>query len=129
MRTDLKRLAEQSGSPLIEKLNVGRETVMHLVGMGQGVSITSEATVAKSVPNVVFPPISGGDDTVRFSAVWLAGNDNPALRRLLSLAKLHAKQKLRSASSRINLLQPDNGGITLSLTFLGALARKLGLST
>jgi DNA-binding transcriptional LysR family regulator len=125
----IKRLAEQSGSPIIQKLDVGRETVMHLVGIGQGVSITSEATVATSFPNVVFRPISGGDETVQFSAVWLAENDNPALRRLLSLAKVHAKQKRRDASSRTNLLQSDDGGITLSLAFVGALARKLGLST
>jgi hypothetical protein len=99
---------------------------MHLVGIGQGVSITSEATVASSFPNVVFRSISGGDETVQFSAVWLAENDNPALRRLLSLARTHAKQERRESQS--NRPRSGTGGITLSLAFLGALARKLGLS-
>jgi DNA-binding transcriptional LysR family regulator len=125
----VKRLAERSGSPIIEKLDVGRETVMHLVGMGQGVSITSEATVATSFPNVVFRPISGGDETVQFSAVWLAGNDNPAPTRLLSLARTQAKQERRDSSSQGNPPRAGTAGITLSLAFLGALAKKLGLST
>jgi DNA-binding transcriptional LysR family regulator len=125
----IKRLAEGSGSPIIQKLDVGRETVMHLVGMGQGVSLTSEATVATPFPNVVFRPISGGDETVQFSAVWLAGNDNPALRRLLSLARAQAKKERRDAASQSNPPRSGTDGITLSLAFLGALARKLGLST
>jgi len=125
----IKRLAAPSGGPVIQKLDVGHETVMHLVGIGQGVSITSEATVASSFPNVVFRPISGGDETVQFSAVWLAENDNPALRRLLSLARTHAKQERRDGSSQSNRRRSVTGGITLSLAFLGALARKLGLST
>jgi DNA-binding transcriptional LysR family regulator len=73
--------------PAIQKLTVGRETLMHLVAMGRGVTITSEATLATAYPNVIFRPIAGADDTLQFSAVWLPGNDNPALRRLLSLAR------------------------------------------
>jgi DNA-binding transcriptional LysR family regulator len=125
----IKHLTAPFGGPVIQKLDVGHETVMHLVGIGQGVSITSEATVASSFPNVVFRPISGGDETVQFSAVWLAENDNPALRRLLSLARMHAKQERRDGSSQSNRPRSGAGGITLSLAFLGALARKLGLST
>jgi DNA-binding transcriptional LysR family regulator len=75
---------------------------MHLVGMGRGVSITSEATLATSYPNIIFRPISGGDETVAFSAVWLPGNDNPALRRFLSLAKARAKRKRPDAPSQGN---------------------------
>jgi DNA-binding transcriptional LysR family regulator len=98
----IKRLAERARSPIIQKVDVGRETVMHLVGMGRGVSITSEATLATSYPNIIFRPISGGDETVAFSAVWLPGNDNPALRRFLSLAKARAKRKRPDAPSQGN---------------------------
>ena len=34
---------------------LGRETVMHLVAMGKGVSLTSEATVATTFPEIIFP--------------------------------------------------------------------------
>jgi DNA-binding transcriptional LysR family regulator len=87
----IKHLSDRDRSPAIQKLNVGRETLMHLVAMGRGLTITSEATVATPYPNVVFRPILGADDMVRFSAVWSAANDNPALRRFLSLAKTRAK--------------------------------------
>jgi DNA-binding transcriptional LysR family regulator len=98
----IKRLAERARSPIIQKVDVGRETVMHLVGMGRGVSITSEATLGTPYPNIIFRPISGGDETVAFSAVWLPGNDNPALRRFLSLAKARAKRKRPDAPSQDN---------------------------
>jgi DNA-binding transcriptional LysR family regulator len=120
----LQRLGDH---PVIEKLDVGGETIMHLVGMGRGVSITSEATLGTPYPNVIFRPISGGDEEVQFSAVWLAENDNPALRRFLSLAKAQAKRNRRDA--RTTPLQSNSGGIILSLASLGALARSLGLST
>src|SRR3984893_527602 len=125
----IRHLADRVRSPVIEKLDVGRETIMHLVGMGHGVSITSEATLATPYPNVIFRPISGGDETVQFSAVWLPGNDNPALRRFLSLAKARAKQKRRDARPQGVPPRSNTGGITLSLAFLGALLRRLGLST
>ena len=70
--------------------------------MKSGISITSEATVATPYPNIIFRPISGGDETVAFSAVWLPGNDNPALRRFLSLAKARAKRKRRDAPPQGN---------------------------
>jgi DNA-binding transcriptional LysR family regulator len=128
----IKHLSDRAHSPVIQKVDVGRETVMHLVAMGRGVSITSEATLATSYPNVIFRPISGGDETVQFSAVWFAGNDNPALRRFLSLARARAKHKWRDPSASPPSNRPRSktiGGITLSLAFLGALARRLGLST
>jgi hypothetical protein len=37
------------------------------------VSLTSEATIASSFPDVVFRPISGADATLQFSAIWLPG--------------------------------------------------------
>jgi DNA-binding transcriptional LysR family regulator len=66
---------------------VGRENLMHLVGLGFGVSLTSEATIATVYPDVVFRPIAGPHDVLPFSGVWLASNDNPALRRFISSAR------------------------------------------
>jgi hypothetical protein len=87
---------------------------------------------ASSELRIIFRPISGDDAIIQFSAIWWPGNDNPALRRFLSLARTLAKAKRQ----RPNTATPRNsprpfpiGGISVSFAFLGALARRLGLST
>jgi DNA-binding transcriptional LysR family regulator len=127
----IKHLSDRTRTPSMQKADVGRETLMHLVAMGRGVSLTSEATLATAFPNVVFRPISGDDATLQFSAVWWPQNDNPSLRRFLSLARAMAKEKRqRSNSARRNSSRSSaSTGIILSFAFLGALARRLGLST
>ena len=127
-----KRLSDGGHKPKVQKLDVGRETLMHLVALGLGVSLTSEATVASSFPDVVFRPIVGDDELVQFNAVWLSNNDNPALRRFLSLARAQAKQRKRDtgvASAGAARSPIAFGGISLSFGFLAAFARRLGLST
>jgi DNA-binding transcriptional LysR family regulator len=128
----VKHLSDPPHRPSMQKADVGRETVMHLVAMGRGVSLTSEATIATSFPNVVFRPISGGDATLQFSAIWWPGNDNPTLRRFLSQARALAKARRQhptNASPRNPPRSIATAGISLSFAFLGALARRLGLST
>jgi hypothetical protein len=66
--------------------------MMHLVAMGLGTSLTSEATVSLRFPGVAFRPIGGGDDLIQFSAVWLRNNPNPALTTFLRLADRLAKK-------------------------------------
>jgi DNA-binding transcriptional LysR family regulator len=83
----IKHLSDRTRSPSMQKAEVGRETVMHLVAMGRGVSLISEATLATIFPDVVFRPISGADATLQFSAIWWPGNNNPALCRFLSQAR------------------------------------------
>jgi DNA-binding transcriptional LysR family regulator len=126
-----RHVSERNRSPIIHKVNVGRETVMHLVALGQGVSLTTEATLATTYPSVIFRPITGGDETVQFRAVWLSGTANPALTTFLRLARSLAKQQRRerNASPRNHRVGPTPGGIILPLPSLGALSRRLGLST
>jgi DNA-binding transcriptional LysR family regulator len=123
----VQRLADAGRSPAIEKLDVGRETIMHLVGIRQGVSITTESTLGMEYPDVVFRPICGGDEMIGFKAVWLMSNDNPALRRLISLAKARAKQNRREPGPSSNAPRPNPTLLILSVACLGALARRLGL--
>jgi DNA-binding transcriptional LysR family regulator len=128
----IKHLSDRTRTPSIQKADVGRETLMHLVAMGRGVSLTSEATLATSFPEVVFRPISGADATLQFSAIWWPGNDNPALRRFLSQVRALAKAKRQQPNSASPRHSPGSiaiGGITWSFAFLGALAKRLGLST
>lgn len=93
-------LADLGQHPEIQVQHVGRDNLVPLVTLGQGLTLTSEAMTAASFPGVVYRPILG--EVLPFSAVWSAKNDNPAFRRLLSLAKAmtikHARSKIgRSA--------------------------------
>ena len=83
----VRRTAAFGRSPAVERYGVGRETLMHLVALGFGISIASEAATATHYPDVVFRPFTTAEDMLTYSAVWLPGNDNPALRRFLSLAR------------------------------------------
>ncbi|MEM7670953.1 MAG: LysR family transcriptional regulator, partial [Pseudomonadota bacterium] len=54
-------------------------------GLGRGLTLTSQATTVSTIPGVIYRPIDG--EILSFSAVWSPRNDNPALRRLLSMAR------------------------------------------
>lgn len=94
--TIVRRLGELGHSPSVERYSVGRETLMHLVALGFGISLVSEAATATRYPGVVFRPLAM--DRLPYSAVWLPGNDNPALRRFLSLARSMSSPTCGSAS-------------------------------
>lgn len=87
----IRKLAELGHHPQVSRHAVGRENLMNLVGLGLGVSLTSEATIAASYPEVVFRPIASPNDVLPFSAVWAPDRDNPALRRFVSLARSMGK--------------------------------------
>ncbi|SRR6266436_2346155 len=88
----IERLAQFGSRPRVERLDVGREILMHLVALGLGVSLTTEATVATQFPEVVFRPVAGDAATIPFTAVSLPNNDNPACRRFMSLVRGMAKK-------------------------------------
>lgn len=91
----VQRLADLGHRPDIELQAVGRDNLLPLVALGRGLTLTSEATTAAQFPGVVYRPILG--ETLPFSAVWSPGNDNPSMRRLLSLAR-----SMAGARKRIN---------------------------
>ncbi|XHC00755.1 LysR substrate-binding domain-containing protein [Nitratireductor sp. ac15] len=86
----VKHLADLGHRPNVERSRVGRENLMNLVSMGQGLTLTSEATIAARFPGVVYRPLSG--EILPFCAIWSPQNDNPALRRLLSLARTMSRR-------------------------------------
>ena len=97
----IQRLASLGFSPLVERYHVGRETLMHLVALGFGISVMSETGTATQYPGVVFRPLPAEQDLLPYSAVWLPGNDNPALRRLLSLARSTSQVRLIAARAGV----------------------------
>jgi DNA-binding transcriptional LysR family regulator len=83
----IRRLATLGFHPRVRRLSVCRESLFHLVSMGFGVTLTSESAVTTPFHGIQFKPVDGDDDLLPTVGVWLPGNDNPALRRLVSLAR------------------------------------------
>jgi len=128
----IKRFAQLGYSPRVRRLDVGRETLMHLVALGLGVSFTSEATVATQFPEVVFRPVAGDAATIPFSAVSLPNNDNPAFRRFLSLARVMAKKwkhQPKDAAAPHSAKQGNGNSINDSLVIFASCVQMLGLLT
>ncbi len=81
----VQHLAALGRRPDIHTHKVSRDNLLALVATGHGLTITSEATTGALLPGIVYRPITG--ESLPFSAVWSSQNDNPACRRLLSMAR------------------------------------------
>lgn len=87
----VQRLADLGQHPEIHPQYVGRDNILSLVAVGRGLTLTSEATTVAQIPGITYRPIV--NEILPFSAVWSPRNDNPACRRLLSLARSMARLK------------------------------------
>lgn len=87
----IQRLAALHQRPNIRQSPVERDTLVHMVGLGKGISLMSEAIIAMPFPHVAFRPIAGNLDVLPFSGVWLLRNSNQALRRFISLGRTLSK--------------------------------------
>jgi DNA-binding transcriptional LysR family regulator len=92
----VKHLAELGHHPNVERCGVGRDNLMQLVVLGRGLSLTSEATTAAIFPGVVYRPLKA--EKLPFCAVWSLHNDNPAFRRLMSMARTLSKRAAAGGS-------------------------------
>ena len=88
----VRRVTNLGRTAYVTRHNVGREAIMNLVGLGLGLSLVADHWSGVDYPGVVFRPIGDEDERVPLSIVWRPENDNPALRRLVSLARVHAKK-------------------------------------
>jgi hypothetical protein len=86
----VQRVADLGRHPKIQSQFVGRDNLLTLVTIGSGLTITSEATIATQIPGICYRPILG--ESLPFSGVWSPKNDNPALRRFVSMAKVMARR-------------------------------------
>ncbi len=82
--------------PEVSWQNVGRDNLLSLVAIGRGLTLTSEAATSASFLGVVYRPIAG--EMLPFSAVWSPKNDNPALRRLLSMARARRRREISTSA-------------------------------
>ena len=94
----LRRLASLSIQVEIEPQCAGYKTLMNLVSLGRGLTVTTGAWSHVSLPDLVLKPLAGRDDVLPFKAIWLAENDNPALRCLVSTAHVLAGRVRRGSS-------------------------------
>ncbi|MBM7067538.1 LysR family transcriptional regulator [Actibacterium sp. 188UL27-1] len=88
----LRRVSDLGRSANVRRHRLGREGIMNLVGLGLGVSLVADHWRGVQYPNVTFVPIGEAYETIPFSLVWRPENDNPALRRFISLARIEAKR-------------------------------------
>lgn len=93
----MQRLLALGHHPEIEAQSVGRDNLMTLVAIGRGMTVTTEAATAACFPGVVYRPIRG--EELSFSAVWSPRNDNPACRRMISMARQLAQAQRTSETS------------------------------
>lgn len=94
----VRRAADYSTYPEVLYKAVVQETLMNLVGLGQGITLVSAAWVDVKLPDLVLRPLIDPADIVPFSAVWSSRNDNPALRRFISIAHVLARKVRRGNS-------------------------------
>ena len=88
----LRRISDLDRSANVRRHGLCREGIMNLVGLGVGISIVADHWRGVQYPNVTFVPIGDEDETIPFSLVWRPENDNPALRRFISLARIEAQR-------------------------------------
>lgn len=89
----MRALATLGRHPEIQVQSVGRDNLLPLVAIGRGLTLVSEAMTVAWLPGITYRPIVG--EILPFSAVWSPSNDNPAFRRLLSMARTRAKATAR----------------------------------
>ena len=95
----IRRVSDLGRQACVQEHRVDREGIMNLVGLGLGVTLMCEHWRGIRYPNVAFIPLEedGKAETIPFSLTWRPENDNPALRRFLSLARGVAKADAASS--------------------------------
>lgn len=80
------RLAGHWPAPSILRFDVGRGTLLSMIGQGFGITIVGAASTILTTSGVAFVPVADEPEPVPFSAVWSPFNRSAALRNLLALA-------------------------------------------
>ena len=83
----VRRLANDGRRPQVEREPVSQATLLHLVGLGSGLSLVLTGRLRVDIPAVILRPLRDDADVIPFSAVWSPENGNPAWRRFLSTAR------------------------------------------
>ncbi|MDP0929691.1 LysR substrate-binding domain-containing protein [Paracoccus onubensis] len=81
----IAKLAAPSDEPVIVSLHVSRESILSLVGTGEGISLQCECASGLTDLGAVFRPLHDGNGATRigYLACWHPDNSNPALETFL----------------------------------------------
>ncbi|WP_454888365.1 LysR family transcriptional regulator [Sphingobium herbicidovorans] len=82
----VRKLSAPGFGPKVDVHDVSRQGLLNIVAMGYGITLAS-ASIVGVTDGVAFRPIGGDAEKLPYSAVWSPSNSNPALGRLLRLAK------------------------------------------
>lgn len=96
-----KRMAKIGSRLSLATHDVSQDMVMRLVRRGFGLGLVSSSSTEISYPGVVFRHFVGENERISYCAVWLPGNDNPALRRFLSLARSMSLERSLTTVSKV----------------------------
>ena len=83
----IRKVSQLGFKPQIDVHEVSRESLLTLVAMNYGITLSRTSSMRKGFPGIVYLPIVGEQGTVPASIVWSPDNENPALRRFLILSK------------------------------------------
>lgn len=76
-------------SPTIRMQQVSAESILNMLGVGGGVTLTCECASGVDYPDVVLREVhdAHGQKWVGFSGYWRRENENPVLRRFLAFVR------------------------------------------
>ena len=97
-----ERLEQFGHKVSIENYDISQDAVMELVRLGFGLSLVSNSGGEAQYPSIVYRPLVSEDNQLSYSVIWLPDNDNPALRRFLSLARAKAEERLPAPAPEIS---------------------------
>lgn len=83
----VRRLVERGFMPRIRRCNVGRDTLLHLVAAGEGITLRTEAALHDPIRGVTYRRIADEEEPASYRAVWSPHNRSLILRKFLALAK------------------------------------------
>lgn len=81
----LLRLAGRWPAPSIECFDVGRDTLLWMVGEGLGVTLVGATRSRLPISGVKFVSVADEPEPLTFSGIWRPGNQRPPLRKFLAL--------------------------------------------
>ncbi|MGY8632085.1 LysR family transcriptional regulator [Bradyrhizobium sp. 14AA] len=83
----ISKLVLPEDRPRIERHDVSRGIIKSLISMGMGLSLVMESDIGASFAGLVYRELQDGTGPCRldFHAHWREDNDNPVLKRFLSL--------------------------------------------
>ncbi len=90
----LGKLGMPGYTPEIDMDDIGRDTVLSVIGLGAHISIVAESALGIHVPGVTFREVheTNGHTRIGFSGYWRDDNDNAVLRRFLDFVAVRYSQ-------------------------------------